>query len=184
MYFCQLSKDTVLKVQISEKVLKDLEFTTILDQVADCSISELGRQKILQIKPIENRADLLEELKATNEYLSSFESDNRIPNHRFDNLYEQIKRLSIDNSYIESKYFLKIASTAETVKELQLFFSKFKDHFPTLFLYSEKIDFHEEIIMEIKKIVSDHGEISDNASVALRKIRRNKNSIQGKIKNR
>ena len=89
MYFCQLYKDTVLKVQISEKVLKDLEFTTILDQVAECSISELGRQKILQIKPIENRADLLEELKATNEYLSSFESDNRIPNHRFDNLYEQ-----------------------------------------------------------------------------------------------
>ena len=181
MYFCQLSKDTVLKVQISEKVLKDLEFTTILDQVAEYSISELGRQKILQIKPIENRADLLEELKATNEYLSSFESDNRIPNHRFDNLYEQIKRLSIDNSYIESKYFLKIASTAETVKELQLFFSKFKDQFPTLFLYSDKIDFHKEIIMEIKKIVSDHGEINDNASVALRKIRRNKNSIQGKI---
>lgn len=63
MYFCQLSKDTVLKVQISEKVLKDLEFTTILDQVAEYSISELGRQKILQIKPIENRADLLEELR-------------------------------------------------------------------------------------------------------------------------
>ena len=121
MYFCQLSKDTVLKVQISEKVLKDLEFTTILDQVAECSISELGRQNILQIKPIENRADLLEELKATNEYLSSFESDNRIPNHRFDNLYEQIKRLSIDNSYIESKYFLKIASTAETVRASAVF---------------------------------------------------------------
>ena len=114
-----------MRPQISEKVLKDLEFTTVLQQVAEFCISDLGKQSILEIQPIENKRRLLKELNATNEYLASFESENRVPNHRFDNVYEKIKRLSIDNSYIEPKDFLKIAATTETVGELKKFFNSF-----------------------------------------------------------
>ena len=170
-----------MKVQISEKVLNDLEFTTVLQQVAEFSISDLGRQAIVDIKPFDNKEELLAELNATNEYLSSFENENRIPNHGFDNLYEKIKRLAIDNSYIEPKDFLKIAATTETIDELQKFLKKFHELFPTLFAFSEKIDFYKEIIQEIKKIVSSYGEILDSASPALRKIRRDKSVIQGRI---
>jgi len=56
---------------------------------------------------------------------SSFESDNRIPNHGFDNIYEQLKRLTIEDSYIETESFLKIATTSETIKELKKYFKKF-----------------------------------------------------------
>ena len=170
-----------MKPQISEKVLKDLEFTTVLQQVTEFCISDLGKQSILEIQPIENKKRLLKELNATNEYLASFESENRVPNHRFDNVYEKIKRLAIDNSYIEPKDFLKIASTTETVGELIKFFKKFHEQFPTLFEFSEEIDFYKEIIQEIKKIVSSYGDILDSASPALRKIRRDKSVIQGRI---
>lgn len=170
-----------MRIHISEKVLKDLEFTTVLQQVTEFCISDLGKQSILSIQPIENKELLIKELNATNEYLASFESENRVPNHRFDNLYEQIKRLAIDNSYIETNYFLKIASTTETIGELKKFFKKFQEQCPTLFEFSEKIDFHKEIITEIKKVVSGYGDVLDNASVALRRIRKDKNAIHGKI---
>lgn len=51
-----------MRIHISEKVLTDLEFTTVLQQVAEFSISDLGRQRILEIQPIENKEDLLKEL--------------------------------------------------------------------------------------------------------------------------
>jgi DNA mismatch repair protein MutS2 len=170
-----------LRTHISEKVLQDLEFTTVLQQVAEYCISELGKEKVFAIQPFEEREELLKELNRTNEYLASFESDNRIPNHGYDNIYPQVKRLAIENSFIEPQDFLKIATTTELIGELKKFFKKFQTYYPALFDLSEEIEFHKEIITEIKKVVTNYGEIMDNASPLLRKIRRDKSTIQGKI---
>ena len=170
-----------MNIHISEKALQDLEFTTVIQQVANFSISELGKKQVLETLPYSNKKRLLRELEFTNEYLSSFESDNRIPNHGFDNIYEQIKRLTIEDSYIETESFLKIATTSETIKELKKYFKKFNTYFPQLSILSEKVDFVQEIIDDIKKVISPYGEVVDNASPELRKIRRSISGLNGKI---
>jgi DNA mismatch repair protein MutS2 len=170
-----------LNIHISEKALQDLEFTKVIQQVANFSISELGKKQVLETLPYSNKKRLLRELEFTNEYLSSFESDNRIPNHGFDNIYEQIKRLTIEDSYIETESFLKIATTSETIKELKKYFKKFNTYFPQLSILSEKVDFVQEIIDDIKKVISPYGEVVDNASPELRKIRRSISGLNGKI---
>ena len=175
------SKYKGLNIHISEKALQDLEFTTVIQQVANFSISELGKKQVLETLPYSNKKRLLRELEFTNEYLSSFESDNRIPNHGFDNIYEQIKRLTIEDSYIETESFLKIATTSETIKELKKYFKKFNTYFPQLSILSEKVDFVQEIIDDIKKVISPYGEVVDNASPELRKIRRSISGLNGKI---
>ena len=170
-----------LSIHISEKVLQDLEFTTVLQQVAEYSISELGKKQILKTKPFSNKKKLLNELAYTNEYLSSFESENRIPNHGFDNIYQQIKRLTIENSYLEPDDFLKIASVSETVREQKKFLKKFNTYYPSLFGLSEHIHFYSEAIEEIKRVITAYGEIVDNATPGLRTIRKSIASLQGKI---
>lgn len=170
-----------MAINISEKVLQDLEFTTVLQQVSEFCISDLGKQKVLNIIPFENKKELLKELSHTNEYLSSFESENRIPNHGFENILEDIKRLAIDNSYLEPKSFLNIASVTETVGEQKKCFKKFQVYYPTLFELSEEVDFVKEIIVEIKKVVTNYGEIVDSASSLLKQIRKDKTVIQSKI---
>ncbi len=170
-----------MNINISEKALQDLEFTTVIQQVATFSISELGKKQVLETLPYSNKKRLLRELEFTNEYLSSFESDNRIPNHGFDNIYKQIKRLTIEDSYIETESFLKIATTSETIKELKKYFKKFNTYFPQLSILSEKVDFVQEIIDDIKKVISPYGEVVDNASPELRKIRRSISGLNGKI---
>ena len=161
-----------MSIHISDKALQDLEFTTVIQQVAEFSISELGKRKVLETLPFSNKKQLLQELNFANEYISSFESDNRIPNHGFDNIYEQIKRLSIEDSYIEPESFLKIAAVTASVKELKRYFKKFNSYYPSLYEFSEEITFIQDIIDDIRKIVSNYGEIVDNASPELRKIRR------------
>ena len=170
-----------MSIHISDKALQDLEFTTVIQQVAEFSISELGKRKVLETLPFSNKKQLLQELNFVNEYISSFESDNRIPNHGFDNIYEQIKRLSIEDSYIEPESFLKIATVTTSIKELKRYFNKFNSYYPSLFEFSEQITFIQDIIDDIKKIVSNYGEIVDNASPELRKIRRSITGLQGKI---
>ena len=94
-----------MSIHISDKTLQDLEFSTVLEQISTFSISDLGKKQIIGITPFIDKKIIEIELAHTNEYLSSFESDNRIPNHSFDNINDQIKSLNIENSYLEPESF-------------------------------------------------------------------------------
>ncbi len=170
-----------MKNIISQKTLNDLEFSSVLDLISEYCISNLGRTKVLQIKPITRSLELKSELKQVNEYLSSMVSENRIPNHYFDEITNEINILGIENSFLEGTSFQKIASISSNVNNLILFLKKFNEYYPALFSQSESIEFTKTIITEIEKIISPHGEILDKASPNLKSIRREIGSIRGKI---
>ena len=166
---------------ISQKTIQDLELATVLQHVSEHCISSLGKEKVFETCPITSRKELFTELNLVNEYLSSFQSENSIPNHGFDNITQAIKRLSIENSFIETDAFLKIATTSLTVNELIKFFKKFQVQFPTFYKRSQKIEFTTYVDEEIKKIIDISGDVKNNASSALKQIRRDINNIRGKI---
>jgi|TARA_B110000879_G_scaffold19815_1_gene24370 DNA mismatch repair protein MutS2 len=166
---------------ISNKTLQDLEFATVLQHVTEHCITGLGKERVLATTPITYKKGLFKELHLVNEYLSSFQSENRVPNHGFDDVTESVKRLKIENSFIETVAFLKIATTSLTVNEHLKFFKKFKVQFPTFFDLSQKIEFTTYIDDEIKKIIELSGEVKNNASTSLKQIRKDINHIRGKI---
>ncbi|CAM1350250.1 endonuclease MutS2 [Tenacibaculum ascidiaceicola] len=166
---------------ITEKTLQDLEFTTVLEQVATHCISNLGKEKTMLVQPISNKKKLFFELNMVNEYLSSFENENRIPNHYFEDISEEIKRLAIENSFLETDGFLKVSSVSETVNEQKKFLKKFQTYYPTLFALSDEVEFTTVIVDNIKKVITPYGEVADNASPALKQIRKEIGSVRGKI---
>ena len=60
-------------------------------QISNFCVTDLGNKAILQIGPISNKTNLIKELDYTNEYLSSFENENTIPNHHFEDINNEIK---------------------------------------------------------------------------------------------
>ncbi len=170
-----------MKHNISEKTLQDLEFNSVLEQVSEFSITSLGKENVLKVKPFQNNEELLFELQLVNEYLSSFENENRIPNHGFDNISEFSKRLAIENSYLDPEAFLKIATVTSTVNEQKKFLKKFKGYYPNLFGLSEDIEYTTYVSDAIQKIILPHGEIMNNASPTLKQLRKDINHVRGKI---
>ncbi len=166
---------------ISEKVLQDLEFPTVLEHLKTFCNSSLGKASVAEIKPIRKRSKLLNELQLVYEYANSLTSENRLPNHGFNNITPYFTRLAIENSFIEAEQFLDIASVSETVNELKKFLKKFETYFPTLFEYSETIEFTTIIIQEIRKVITPQGTVDDKASPELRQIRRESAAIRSKI---
>jgi len=71
-------------VKIHPKTLQDLEFPTVLQQVALRCNTELGKERAMETIPFPERELAINSLKKTSEYLSSFINENRIPNHGFD----------------------------------------------------------------------------------------------------
>ena len=166
---------------ISEKTLIDLEFFTVLNSVSELSISELGKQAILNIRPYAKKEKLLHELNQVNEYLSSFLNDNRIPNHYFDDIQKEIHLLNIQNSYLEPASFLKILNTTTTVFELLKFLKNFKGIYPVMFAVSDEIVYQKTISENIQAIITPFAEVNENASSVLKQIRTAINTIRGKI---
>ena len=166
---------------IPKKTLEDLEFFTVTGQLADFAITPLGKIACQNIAPLSNQATLLKELHCVNEFLASFENDNRIPNHGFEDLSPAFKLLKIENSVLEISSFRNIASASDTINTLLLFLKKFKTYYPILFAWGESIEVNKEIKLEVDNIIDRFGEIRDNASDTLYTLRKQIQSFKGKI---
>ena len=174
-------KDTILSIRISNKTLQDLEFPTVLKQAQEYCLTSLGKEKIAESKPMIDEEILSKELSYVDEYLSSFENENRIPSHGFDDISSEVQKLKIENSFIESSSFLKIAQLSNTVNFQLKFLKKFKDVFPNLFELSNAIFYNPEIPNAIKSIIEPSGDIKNDASKALKQIRKDLTYVRGKI---
>ncbi|MGV6844958.1 MAG: endonuclease MutS2 [Lutibacter sp.] len=166
---------------ISEKTLKDLEFETVLDQIASFCISDLGKNAVKKIKPFKNIDSLKEELNQVNEYLASFESENHFPSHYFESIKKELNFLLIENSFLEPKAFLKIVNLANTVLEIVKFLRKYKVYYPTLLAISEKVEIKPEIQKAITKIITPYGELDNRSSSKLKSIRDEIGQVRAKI---
>ncbi len=168
-------------IRIHEKTLKDLEFFTVLEQISEHTITALGKEAVLNVRPIEVETQLIRELDYVNEYLSSFENDNRIPNHGFETISKEIKLLNIENTYLEVASLQKLVSMSLTSNSIVKFLEKFKEYYPKLNQYSSHIEVTTAIIEQVDAVVDRFGDIKDEASPQLSELRQEITKLKGKI---
>ena len=166
---------------IPKKTLEDLEFYRVTEQIADFAITPMGKASCIGLVPMPEPKGLLKELHAVSEYLASFENDNRIPNHGFEDLSPAFQLLKIENSVLEVTAFRNIAAASQTVNTLLLFFKKFKTYYPSLNHFGSEMKVNKEIKKEIDSVIDRFGEIRDNASDNLFSLRKQIQALKGKI---
>jgi DNA mismatch repair protein MutS2 len=168
-------------ITIHKKTLQDIEFNTVLSQVAEHCITGLGKTETLDISPYSDTKTLRHSLQLTNEYLASFYNENRIPNHSFEPVTKEIQFLNIENSFLDTYSFKKISAISLTSNEIIKFFKKFDDYYPTLNSHASNIEFTKVLIDEINTIIDRFGDVKDKASDTLYSLRQSVNLVKGKI---
>ncbi len=166
---------------IHPKALEDLEFNEILNSIQEYAYSDEAKQRILQITPSIYREEINKKLDLTNEYLSSLESENPFPHHFVPPFNNALKILSIENAFIEPDKLLIIANAVDILNELKRFFIKHAQYFPRLLEEIESLKIQPEISKLIRKIINQYGDLKDEASPELKKIRKNIYSLQQDI---
>ena len=168
-------------VSVNQNTLHDIEFNDVLKQISNFCETDLGNKAILKIRPLANKTNLLKELHYTNEYLSSFENENTIPNHYFDDINTEIKCLKIEDYVLEGNSFKKIRSISITSNELIKFINKFQTYYPKLNELCSLVDTNDQIQLLIDEILDKYGEVRDNASPELHAIRKLINALRSQI---
>lgn len=164
-----------------KKSIEDLEFNAVLQQVATYAITPLGQEHCLALKPQFDPETCLQELQKVAEYTASFDNENRIPNHGFEDVSAAFSLLKIENSVLDIQSFRDFAANATTANVLLQFFKKFKTYYPQLFTLGEAIPIDKEIKKEVDSIIDRFGEIHNNASENLYQIRKQLQGLRGKI---
>ena len=166
---------------LPKKTLEDLEFFEVTEQISDFAITPMGKASCIALEPMADRDTMLKELHSVSEYLASFDNDNRIPNHGFEDLSPAFKLLKIENSVLEITAFRNIAAASHTVNTLLVFLNKFKTYYPSLLSLGSEIEINKEIKKEIDSVIDRFGEVRDNASENLNNLRKQIQALKGKI---
>jgi len=168
-------------VSIPDKTLEDLEYSEVLRQCAAFAITPLGKEVVLGLKPQTEIEDLQNRLQMTSEYCASFDNENRIPNHGFDDCAPSFQLLKIENSVLELEAFRNLARNTETANALVRFLDKFKTYYPSLSGLAENL--HEEKLIKptVDGVIDRFGEVRNDASEALFSIRKQMQQLRGKI---
>ncbi|NQZ43635.1 MAG: DNA mismatch repair protein MutS [Flavobacteriaceae bacterium] len=166
---------------IHKKTLEDLEFPTVLEQLSLRCATELGKAAAFELAPFTDKQALLAHLGQTSEYLASFTNENRIPNHGFDPITKELKLLGIENTTLEVSGFRRIGHLFTTLSIHKKFFKKFKDYYPLLFATVDIQEENKQIPDAINRVIDKFGEIRDDASIELKQIRLQINTVRSKI---
>jgi len=166
---------------IPKKTLEDLEFFKVTKQLSSFAVTHMGKEKCVSLVPIEEAQSMHDALRCVSEFLASFDNDNRIPNHGFEDLSSSFQLLKIENSVLELSAFRNIAVASETVNNLLIFFKKFKSYYPFLYSRGSEMEVNKELKKETDNVIDRFGEIRDNASETLYGLRKEIQSVRGKI---
>lgn len=166
---------------IQTKTLQDLEFPAVLRQLADRCQTEHGKALCPNLAPIADKALLAELLGQTSEYLASFSTDNKFPNHGFDSINGELSLLKIENAILEISGFRRIAGLCGTVAAHKQFLKKFREYYPLLYTFSEGVARNKEIPELIHAVVDRFGEIKDDASKELKQLRKEIQQVKGRV---
>ena len=166
---------------IPNKTLEDLEYIEVLNQCANFAITQLGKDAIQKLQPSVDTEQIQKQLKSVSEFKSSFDNENRMPNHGFESLLDIFPLLKIENSVLAISSFRNMATNTETTNKLIKFLIKFQAYYPTLYEFSNNISIENDIIPAIERVIDRFGEIRDKASDNLFSIRKKLQQLRGKI---
>ena len=166
---------------IPNKTLEDLEYIEVLNQCANFAITQLGKDAIQKLQPSVDTEQIEKQLKSVSEFKSSFDNENRIPNHGFESLLDIFPLLKIENSVLTISSFRNMATNTEITNKLIKFLIKFQAYYPTLYEFSNNISIENDIIPAIERVIDRFGEIRDKASDNLFSIRKKLQQLRGKI---
>ena len=163
-----------------------LHFHKIREYIADGCLSPMGRERAEKMTFSDDFNKVTQWLAQTHEMMHIGDDGQEMPVGQFFDLRKPLKKLSVEGLYLETEELFDLRRSLASAKEIVQFIkNKEPEHYPSLYQLANPVEIPSSVIERIDKIVNKYGEIKDNASPELGRIRRDmrskKSSISGKL---
>lgn len=163
--FVELEKKT------QDETLKELEFFNVLDFISKKCLTEKGKELILNAHPIDDIKWLTHELSQIDEFTNLLISDEELPVENINDIRPILYKSRIENAILNTGELLSIADVIRVARQLKLFLEHRKEKCPLLNEELFNIFNEPALRKHITDAVDDNGEVKDNATKELLKIR-------------
>ena len=149
-----------------------LEFDKIRQIVHDYCNTEMGRLRATNMR-LHTRKEYIEtELSQSHEYLLLLQGGQYFPNEQTINLSRELKLLAIDGAVLTGEDFIQVRRLAENMQQLFRWFDADRtESYPALHLVISNTYYEKSVISSIDEVLDESGQVRDNASDDLAKIR-------------
>jgi len=168
---------------MNDKVLYTLEYNKIIDKLKGFAVSEMGKKISQELKPSTDIQDILYWQKETSEAVSMILKKGSLSLGGFRDITPSLKRVSVGGvlSVSELFYLCDFLYVSRKVKNYSESESK-NDVFEVLTPQFDMIEIVSDLEKDISRCIISENEVSDEASLSLRNIRKNIKSANDRIK--
>ena len=168
---------------MNEKVFHTLEYHKIIDMLSECATSALGRELCMNLKPSVNLEEIESAQQQTADALTRIYQKGSLSFSGTHNVGASLKRLEM-GGVLSIEELLKIASLLEVAKRAKAYSRSEReeskaDSLEELFSRLEPLT---PLLEEIRRCILSEDEIADDASPALKHIRRSMKNTNERIR--
>ena len=155
---------------MEERYLETLELNKVLEQLAGHASFSVSHEKALALRPAAGMTEVLRRQTATHEARRLLDLKPNFSIGGARDIRPQLQRASV-GALLTPEELLLVVSTIASSRIVRGTISKLGDQLPTLEEVTLPIGFHDDLEREIRRAISDTGEVVDSASPALAGIR-------------
>ena len=165
---------------MEQESFKILEYKRILSRLREKAGTTLGKELAGGLLPSGDREEVRERLQQTAEavYVSSMAQP---PLGGIKDIRESIKKVGL-GAVLAPDELLDILTTMYAMREMKRFFKELEAEAPILKNWARSLEIMGQLEKDLEHIVDEHGNLRDDASVELKRIRREIRSSQATIK--
>ena len=158
-----------------------LQYREALEVVSGYASSTLGREALRALTPSDARGWAEPELRRVEEMVNFIlrSEDWHIPT--IPDLRGPLRRLAIDGSVWEARELLDTAELIRSARQLRRSVLRYAEDFPSVAAVVERMAKLEDEEAAIRRAIDDHGEVKDDASPELARLRRDLRAARGRI---
>ena len=168
---------------IEERTLTRLEFYKILDLLAKECTSIMGRELALAVRPVADAKAVQSNLSLTTEAKNVLRLNPTIPLGGFRDIRNQINKTEV-GGILEPGELADVLSTLQAARRMKAFLAGQKAAYPGLRVLEEQLVINRNLEERLDASLSPDGDIADDASVELARLRRQIKNLQGRVKDR
>jgi len=148
-------------------------FDKIREMVTARCLSPLGEEKVKEMAFSSQHSYIRKQLYQTHEFVQIIQGDNNFPSDHFYDVRDSLKKIRVEGTYLLEKELFDIRCSLETINAIVHFFrSKEERLYPHLQELTANVATFPQLTKQIDSILDKFGDIKDNASPELSKIRK------------
>lgn len=166
-----------------ERLSEKIGFETIRSATISKARSTMAREQLSNMMPFSDRQVIERRLSQTREMMDLLQNDAAFPLENLHDITDYLRKAQPENSIVPLQAFVEILEVSLTARRVKSYLDSREDRYPELKEISIGLIPLKELEDTLKGVLTDNGELRNDASGELRSIRKRMHNKRDDLRN-